>query len=122
MLRRTGQPRRPVILAEEEARMLGDEHVGTERLRPALTGERASTAGQILVRPGAGLSVLRRRVMQLRPAAAAKQRHGSDRRGGPIPGGPGAAARRKSAAMPDEAADAERHRDGHPAQHQLAHP
>lgn len=65
---------------------LGDNHVGTEHLLLALTSERASTAGQILARLGADLTVLRQRVMQLRSAAAAKQRPGSDHPGGPAPG------------------------------------
>jgi ATP-dependent Clp protease ATP-binding subunit ClpA len=81
----TGQARRAMILAQEEARMLEHSQVGTEHLLLALTSERASTAGQILVRLGADLTVLRQRVMRLRSAAAA-QGPGSEHQSRPAPG------------------------------------
>lgn len=65
---------------------LGDNHVGTEHLLLALTSERACAAGQILIQPGAGLTVLRQRVMPLRPAAAAMQGPGSEHQSRPAPG------------------------------------
>jgi ATP-dependent Clp protease ATP-binding subunit ClpA len=62
-----------MILAQEEARMLEHSPVGTEPLLLALTSERASTAGQILIQLGADLTALRQRVMRLRSAVS---RHG----------------------------------------------
>jgi ATP-dependent Clp protease ATP-binding subunit ClpC len=87
-VRMTYTPRAKTVLDQSWrwALRLGDNHVGTEHLLLALTSERASTAGQILVRLGADLTVLRQRVMRLRSAAAAQQGPGSEHQSRPAPG------------------------------------
>ena len=64
----TDRARRVVILAQEEARMLGHLHVGTEHLLLGLIRERDGVAAQVLVEFGAHLKRVRKQVIQLAQA------------------------------------------------------
>jgi ATP-dependent Clp protease ATP-binding subunit ClpC len=46
----TDRARRVVVLAQEEARMLNHNHVGTEHILLGLIGEGAGVAAQVLVK------------------------------------------------------------------------
>jgi len=59
------QARRVVVLAQEEARMLSHNSIGTEHILLGLIRVGDSVAAQVLVRTGTDLSRVRARVIQL---------------------------------------------------------
>ena len=61
----TDGARRVVVLAQEEARMLNHNYIGTEHILLALVREGDGVAGQILLKLGADFDRVRRQVMQL---------------------------------------------------------
>jgi Clp amino terminal domain, pathogenicity island component len=61
----TDRARRVVVLAEEEARMLSHNYVGTEHILLGLIREGGGVATQVLVKLGAELNRLRQQVIQL---------------------------------------------------------
>ena len=61
----TDQARRAIVLAEEEARMLGHNWLGTEHILLGLIRERDGVAAQVLVKLGAELSGVREQVIDL---------------------------------------------------------
>ncbi len=61
----TGRARRVVVLAHEEARMLGHNYVGTEHLLLGLIREGDGVAAQVLVASGVDLNRARQQVIQL---------------------------------------------------------
>jgi ATP-dependent Clp protease ATP-binding subunit ClpC len=58
----TDQARRVVVLAHEEARMLGHDHIGTEHLLLALLHEGESVAAKALMSLGISLDAMRQEV------------------------------------------------------------
>src|ERR1700693_302199 len=74
----TDRARRVVVLAQEEARMLNHNYIGTEHILLGLIREGEGVAAQVLVKLGADLNRVRQQVIQLldggpgqEPAAAA---------------------------------------------------
>jgi len=61
----TDRARRVVVLAQEEARMLNHNYIGTEHLLLGLIREGSGVAAQVLVRLGADLNRTRQQVVQL---------------------------------------------------------
>jgi ATP-dependent Clp protease ATP-binding subunit ClpA len=61
----TGQARRVVALAQDEARMLDHNYIGTEHLLLGLVGEGEGVAAQVLVALRADLNRVRQQVIQL---------------------------------------------------------
>ena len=61
----TDQARRVVVLAEEEARMLDHNWIGTEHLLLGVLREGDGVAAQVLVRLGADLNQVRQQVIEL---------------------------------------------------------
>ena len=61
----TDRARRVVVLAQEEARMLNHDYIGTEHLLLGLIHEGDGVAAQVLVRLAADLNRVRQRVIQL---------------------------------------------------------
>src|SRR6266568_3990327 len=61
----TDRARRVVVLAQEEARMLHHNYIGTEHILLGLIGEGEGVAAQVLVRLGADPSRIRQQVIQL---------------------------------------------------------
>ena len=61
----TDQARRVVVLAEEEARMLHHNWIGTEHLLLGVLREGDGVAAQVLVRLGADLDQVRQQVIEL---------------------------------------------------------
>jgi ATP-dependent Clp protease ATP-binding subunit ClpA len=61
----TDRARRVVVLAQEEARMLHHDYVGTEHMLLALIREGQGVAAQVLVGLGASLPRTRQQVIQL---------------------------------------------------------
>ena len=61
----TDQARRAIVLAEEEAGMLGHNWLGTEHILLGLIRERDGVAAQVLVKLGAELSGVREQVIDL---------------------------------------------------------
>ena len=61
----TDRARRVVVLAQEEARMLNHNYIGTEHILLGLIREGEGVAAQVLVKLGAGLSRVRQQVIQL---------------------------------------------------------
>src|SRR5437588_725813 len=61
----TDRARRVVVLAQEEARMLGHNYIGTEHILLGLIREGEGVAAQVLVKLGADLSRVRQQVDQL---------------------------------------------------------
>jgi ATP-dependent Clp protease ATP-binding subunit ClpA len=57
--------RRAVALAQEEARMLNHNYIGTKHILPGLIREGSGVAAQVLVRLGADLNRARQQVVQL---------------------------------------------------------
>ncbi|POH56806.1 hypothetical protein CVS28_19105 [Arthrobacter glacialis] len=57
--------RRVVVLAQEEARMLNHNYIGTERILLGLIRECEGVAAQVLVKLGADLGRVRHQVIQL---------------------------------------------------------
>src|SRR6476619_4892819 len=61
----TDRARRVVVLAQEEARMLNHNYIGTEHLLLGLIREGEGVAAQVLVKLGADLNKVRQQVIQL---------------------------------------------------------
>ena len=61
----TDRARRVVVLAQEEARMLNHNYIGTEHILLGLIREGDGVAAQVLVRLGADLNRVRQQVIQL---------------------------------------------------------
>src|SRR5215469_13374216 len=57
--------RRVVVLAQEEARMLNHNYIGTEHILLGLMHEGGGVAAQVLVKLGADLNRVRQQVIQL---------------------------------------------------------
>ncbi|MCB1289377.1 MAG: hypothetical protein KDB47_17150, partial [Mycobacterium sp.] len=63
----TDRARRVVVLAQEEARMLNHNYIGTEHILLALIREDEGVAAQVLVNLRAELTRVRQQVIQLLP-------------------------------------------------------
>src|SRR6195952_3698553 len=61
----TDRARRVVVLAQEEARMLSHNYIGTEHILLGLIREGEGVAAQVLVKLGADLNRVRQQVLQL---------------------------------------------------------
>src|SRR5215212_9798631 len=61
----TDRARRVVVLAQEEARMLNHNYIGTEHILLGLIREGEGVAAQVLVKLGADLNRVRNQVLQL---------------------------------------------------------
>lgn len=61
----TDRARRVVVLAQEEARMLNHNYIGTEHILLGLIREGDGVGAQVLVKLGAELTVVRQKVIQL---------------------------------------------------------
>src|SRR6185369_4361439 len=61
----TDRSRRVIVLAQEEARMLDHNYIGTEHILLGLLREGDGVAAQVLVRLGADLNRVRQQVIQL---------------------------------------------------------
>src|SRR5215218_6110378 len=61
----TDRARRVVVLAQEEARHLGHNYIGTEHILLGLIREGEGVAAQVLVELGADLSRVRQQVVQV---------------------------------------------------------
>src|ERR1700760_188895 len=61
----TDRARRVVVLAQEEARMLNHNYIGTEHILLGLIHEGEGVAAQVLVKLGADLNKVRQQVIQL---------------------------------------------------------
>src|ERR687894_599147 len=61
----TDRARRVVVLAQEEARMLNHNYIGTEHILLGLIREGEGVAAQVLVKLGADLNRVRQQVLQL---------------------------------------------------------
>src|SRR5918997_5308148 len=61
----TDRARRVVVLAQEEARMLNHNYIGTEHILLGLIREGEGVAAQVLVKLGAELNRVRQQVLQL---------------------------------------------------------
>src|SRR5205085_1218762 len=61
----TDRARRIAVLAQEEARMLNHDHIGTEHILLGLIREGGGVAAQVLVKLGADLNRVRQQVNQL---------------------------------------------------------
>jgi ATP-dependent Clp protease ATP-binding subunit ClpC len=61
----TDRARRVVVLAQDEARMLGHDYIGTEHILLGLIREGDGVAAQMLVKLGADLNRVRQQVTQL---------------------------------------------------------
>jgi ATP-dependent Clp protease ATP-binding subunit ClpC len=66
----TDRARRVVVLAQDEARLLNHNYLGTEHLLLGLIGEGEGVAAQVLMQLGADLSRVRQRVIELLSGAA----------------------------------------------------
>jgi ATP-dependent Clp protease ATP-binding subunit ClpA len=65
----TDKARRTVVLAQQEARSLGDDHIGTEHLLLGLLRESSGVAATALTSLGVSLAAAREHVADSRPAA-----------------------------------------------------
>ena len=61
----TDRARRVVVLAQEEAKMLNHNYIGTEHILLGLIREGEGVAAQVLVKLGADLNRVRQQVIQL---------------------------------------------------------
>ena len=61
----TDRARRVVVLAQEEARMLSHNYIGTEHILLGLIGEGEGVAAEVLQKLGADLNRVRQTVIQL---------------------------------------------------------
>ena len=61
----TDRARRVVVLAQEEARLLNHNYIGTEHILLGLIREGEGVAAQVLVKLGADLNRVRQQVLQL---------------------------------------------------------
>src|ERR671911_295333 len=78
----TDRARRVVVLAQEEARLLNHNYIGTEHILLGLIREGEGVAAQVLVKLGADLSRVRQQVIQLLSGYAG----GKEGQGGGAPG------------------------------------
>ena len=69
----TDRARRVVVLAQEEARMLHHDHIGTEHILLGLIGEGEGVAAQVLVKLGGDPSRVRQQVIQLLAGSQGKE-------------------------------------------------
>src|ERR687885_615898 len=69
----TDRARRVVVLAQEEARLLNHNYIGTEHILLGLIREGEGVAAQVLVKLGADLSRVRQQVIQLLSGYAGKE-------------------------------------------------
>ena len=81
----TDRARRVVVLAQEEARMLNHNYIGTEHILLGLIREGEGVAAQVLVKLGADLARVRNQVIQLLSGYQGKEPANS---GGPAEGTP----------------------------------
>src|SRR5881396_3265151 len=81
----TDRARRVVVLAQEEARMLGHNYIGTEHILLGLIREGEGVAAQVLVKLGADLNRVRQQVIQLLSGYQGKE---TATAGGPAEGTP----------------------------------
>src|ERR671916_950296 len=81
----TDRARRVVVLAQEEARMLNHNYIGTEHILLGLIREGEGVAAQVLVKLGADLNRVRQQVIQLLSGYQGKETSAS---GGPSEGTP----------------------------------
>src|SRR5205809_4563278 len=61
----TDRARRVVVLAQEEARMLDHNYIGTEHILLGLIREGEGVAAQVLQKLGASLDVVRQKVIEV---------------------------------------------------------
>src|ERR687885_1661450 len=69
----TDRARRVVVLAQEEARLLNHNYIGTEHILLGLIREGEGVAAQVLVKLGADLSRVRQQVIQLLSGYSGKE-------------------------------------------------
>ena len=69
----TDRARRVVVLAQEEARLLNHNYIGTEHILLGLIREGDGVAAQVLVKLGADLNRVRQQVIQLLHGYQGKQ-------------------------------------------------
>src|SRR5918993_1412822 len=81
----TDRARRVVVLAQEEARMLNHNYIGTEHILLGLIREGEGVAAQVLVKLGADLNRVRQQVIQLLSGYQGKE---AATAGGPAEGTP----------------------------------
>src|SRR5664280_107290 len=81
----TDRARRVVVLAQEEARMLNHNYIGTEHILLGLIHEGEGVAAQVLVKLGADLNRVRQQVIQLLSGYQGKE---AATAGGPAEGTP----------------------------------
>src|SRR5919107_2376704 len=81
----TDRARRVVVLAQEEARMLNHNYIGTEHILLGLIREGEGVAAQVLVKLGADLNRVRQQVIQLLSGYQGKE---TATAGGPPEGAP----------------------------------
>src|ERR671929_1000816 len=81
----TDRARRVVVLAQEEARMLNHNYIGTEHILLGLIHEGEGVAAQVLVKLGADLNRVRQQVIQLLSGYQGKEPAAA---GGPAEGTP----------------------------------
>ena len=75
----TDQSHRAVVLAQEEARRLNHDHVGTEHLLAGLLREERGTAAQVLVPSGVTLDAVRGQIAALAGPGPSRSRPGPRR-------------------------------------------
>ena len=79
----TDRARRVVVLAQEEARMLNHNYIGTEHILLGLIREGEGVAAQVLVKLGADLSRVRQQVIQLLSGYSSSRETQTATSGGP---------------------------------------
>jgi ATP-dependent Clp protease ATP-binding subunit ClpC len=82
----TDRARRVVVLAQEEARMLNHNYIGTEHILLGLIREGEGVAAQVLVKLGADLNRVRQQVIQLLSGYQGKEPAAAGAGGGPQEG------------------------------------
>src|SRR5918997_918129 len=85
----TDRARRVVVLAQEEARQLGHNYIGTEHILLGLIREGEGVAAQVLNKLGADLNRVRQQVIQLLSGYQGKEPVAA---GGPTEGQPAGSA------------------------------
>ena len=73
----TDRARRVVVLAQEEARMLSHNYIGTEHILLGLIREGEGVAAQVLQKLGADLNRVRQQVIQLLSGFQGKEAAGA---------------------------------------------
>jgi len=61
----TDQSRRAIVLAQEEARQLNHDHIGTEHVLAGLLREQRGAAAQVLETSGVTLEAVREQILAL---------------------------------------------------------